>query len=73
MHENNNESFGAMGIVYIIIIYNHAVSDGFIISIGVVGIIMVMVFLINMVAIGCIKFRKYCTNIKFKLTKSTKK
>ena len=56
----------------IILHHNHTVSNDFIISVGVVGIIMVMVFLMNMVTIGGIKFRKYCTNIRLKFIKKQK-
>lgn len=51
---------------------DHTVSDGFIIGMSAVGMFLIVVFIINMVAIGGIKFRKYCTNVKFKLTKSKK-
>ena len=46
--------------------HNHAVSDGVIIGTSVVCAFMVIVFLMNMVSFGVIKFRKYCTNVKFK-------
>ena len=39
---------------------NHAVSDGFIIGISVVGVVIAMVCFLNMVAVGGIKVKPYC-------------
>ena len=52
--------------------YNPTVTDGFIIGMSVVGIFITVVFLLNIIAVGGIKLRRYCTDIKFefKLTKS---
>ena len=54
--------------IIIILYHNHAVSNGFTISVGVVGTIVVMVFLVSMVTIGGIKFRQRY-NIKFTFIK----
>ena len=54
------------------VMYNPTVTGGFIIGMSVVGIFMTVVFLLNIIAIGGIKLRKYFTDTKFrfKLTKS---
>ena len=51
----------------------HAVSNGLIIGISVVGVIIIMVCFLNMVIAGDIKFRSYSTtNKKFRLKKNRK-
>ena len=46
---------------------NHAVSDGFMIGISVVGVVIAMVGFLNVVAVGGIKVKRYCDQHDIKL------